>query len=190
MRKTLIFALSLFLCLSLAACTPTGEATPSPTPETASAHSWSGYGYSYTSETLGIRIEFPPEWKYYFGFTEEESEIYFVMDQDGNSRDGLVDSTIKLYPKGVTFNGESPLATIFFLPKGMTLDPPGGAVVALTETEEGTYYCEMDTMLIMWHLPEYEAGGDQVAAEFAILESVQGGIQDGRWEIEVLDPKA
>ncbi len=62
-------SLLLLLCAS---CTPaaedpppptsTLEATPEPSP-TPTRHAWYGSGYSYTSEPLGVRVEFPPEWE-------------------------------------------------------------------------------------------------------------------------------
>lgn len=204
----------LLLCLALAACAPAAETTPSPTPtetptveptpiptpeptpvptpEPTPAHEWSWIGYSYTSEALGIRITFPTEWQNYFDIVEEEHIKNGMVDQDRNPVEPYVTTSLRLYPKGFILEIEDAdgnwvpmyLASIGFIPKGQYVDGDVDGGCDLLETEEGTYVCGMWRMLGLWYEPGISADG----AKFAIINEVQGGIMDGRWEIELLEP--
>lgn len=176
---------------------PTPEPTPVPTPEptppywggeeVSAAHYWSNDGYSYTSEALGIRLKFPAAWENYFNIVEYEHIERNMRDQDGNPVEPYATTELSLEPKDFTLETVDgyiePLATIYFAPKGMSYDSDSGAWFTLAETENGRYICYMDTMLMMWYKPGISADG----AKYAIINEVQGGIMDGRWEIEVLE---
>lgn len=172
--------------------TPTPMPTPTPTP-TEPAHEWSGYGYSYTSKALGIRIEFPQTWMEYFDIVEEEHVRDGMVDQDGNPVEPYTATSLYLYPKGFTLEIEDAdgnwvpmhLASIGFTPKGESsiYDGDDSSRCTLLETEEGSYVCGMWRMLGLWYEPGISADG----AKYAIINEVQGGIMDGRWEIEVLE---
>lgn len=123
--------------------TPTAQptATPEPTP---TAPGWSeGEGYSYTSEDLGIRLEFPPEWEEYFTFWPWRKND-FLSDAKGTPSDILV-----LKPKlpagsppyeALSFS----FAQIYWVPTGYSgpeASPDSDVSVTLAETDRGKYVC-------------------------------------------------
>ena len=88
---------------------PSSPFTDEPMPTTTEApHDWIGNGYSYSSDTLGITVEFPPNWneyvnifesKSYENFLDNSSEpidcIYIVSKKSGLSKDSFSSSSEK-----------------------------------------------------------------------------------------------
>lgn len=177
---------------------PTAEPTPVPTPELAPVptpssswsrdkraypHYWSSYSYTYTSEVLGFTIKFPPEWEEYFTLEEVEEEVGLRNVTTGECI-YRTDPSLVLMPKGFDFGGEShPLARIIWVPNEWLLDSESGDWLTLAEKEGGRYICSLDTSLRLWFMPYLRPDN----AEFVVTSEVQGGIMDGRWEIEVLE---
>lgn len=172
--------------------TPMLEPTPEPTPSLPRRidrpRYWSDdTSYSYTSEKLGIRIRFPQAWENYFSIVEHEYVERDMVDQDGNPVEPYTATLLSLEPKDFTLEADGyimSLALIYFGPKGMSCEMGDhDQYLPMVETAEGTYYCSMDPMLTLWYQPGISTDG----AKFAIINEVQGGIMDGRWEIEVLE---
>lgn len=145
-------------------------------------HKWFGSGYSYTSEALGVRVEFPPEWEQYFTFEEEEVE--------GLLRSGKSGRVIRLASEFVFEDDpeyDTAFARIYWVPKGdegfVWNDE---TLVTLWESDEGAYICEVNTMLQLNFDPNPGVGGPrpEYAEIRTVYETVQNGIFAGEWGFE------
>ncbi len=141
-------------------------------------YDWLGEGYACTSEALGIRVEFPPEWDACFTFEEEEVE---GLLQSGGS--GQVINLVSLSGDreyGTTF------ARIYWVPKGEEgAGTDSEELVTLWASDEGAYVCEIRQL----DLDPNPGAGDphpDYEAIRAAYETVRDGILNREWELDVL----
>lgn len=146
--KALLWLGSL-VTLLCASCVPVAEATPPPTPTleitsapspTPTRHTWSGSGYSYTDETLGVRLEFPPEWE------EQMTLVAGEWTYDKEKR-----ACIQLMGSWDSEDPESCIGMIYFIQKTdqyahYSFEDDDGWKVVLAETDEGWYKCYLNGM--------------------------------------------
>ncbi len=150
-------------------------------------YDWLGQGYAYTSETMGVRVEFPPEWKDYFTF-EEETMV------DGFLQSGRPCPVIKLASAFVLNDDptyDTTFARICWVPKGDAVANVDGKIfVTLLASNEGAYVCEVNVIHQLDFDPNTGVGAPRPEYKEirAIYETVQNGILDGHWWFEVLRP--
>lgn len=179
--------------------TPRPTSTPEPTP---TAPGWSeGEGYSYTSEDLGITVEFPPEWKEYVSFREEQRDRCLQRD-NGERLDAAVlflmppeDTADKIYQDWQELFLSDPyshsFAQICWVPNGMRWQESTGCTyVTLWENDEGKYVGRYDPMelSISYSLASWSLVSDPADRErlHTACEAVQSGLRDGQYRVESL----
>ncbi len=150
-------------------------------------YDWLGQGYGYTSETLGVRVEFPPEWKKYFTF--EERVIVDGFLQSGQACPVLELASAFVLNDDPTY--DTTFARIFWIPRGDAVaGGDGKTLVTLLITDEGAYVCEVNVIHQLNFDPNTGVGAPHPEYKEirAIYETVQNGILDGRWWFETLSP--
>lgn len=145
-------------------------------------HDWSGCGYSYTSETLGVRVEFPPEWEELMTMTEGE----WICN--GETR-----PCIDLMGRWDGKDENRYIASIYWRAK---TDPyrDFGAFeqnrghITLAETNEGYYDCCLYGLYPFEHVMA-GAPEDKQEERVSTIYNIQMGIQFGEWDLKILQPK-
>lgn len=143
-------------------------------------HDWSGSGYSYTSEAMGVRVEFPPEW------AELMTMVEGKWTYEGEKR-----PCIDLMGSWDSEDPFSCIGTIFWKPKtdAYSVFEDDGWTITLAETNEGKYICFLEGMnRLRWSYYEEEA--PYYPERDNAFITVQDGITVGEWEIEILEPTA
>lgn len=163
---------------------PSSPFTDEPMPtNTEAPHDWIGNGYSYSSDTLGITVEFPPNWneyvnifesKSYENFLDNSSEpidcIYIVSKKSGLSKDSFSSSS----------DYDSVIAEIYWCPAGAKgPEASFGECITMGSKNDGS--------LCLCHLPlTGKMGLEQVDVDlWNVYTTVENGILSGEYQFEI-----